>query len=153
MTEYNLKYKHIKHEVINAVRKAIIEKRIFKQNQNDRFNILKDLLKELCEIYNINEQQKPNLKITELATDGFYNSEENSINLNKKLSLITFLHEFKHFLQIITHKENSEEIARGYSISLFYKSSPRHFERALRKGFIIHQKPTTENQKGNKNLC
>lgn len=137
--EYNLKYQHIKPAVINAVKKVIIEDRIFKRTHTERFIILDRLLNKLCEIYNIPEDKKPKLLLTTFS-DGFYNMIDNSINLNDKLSLITLLHEFKHFLQIANNKPNSEDIARGYSISLFYLASEKHFNRAIRKGLIFHQK-------------
>lgn len=138
--EYNLKYTKIKPSVINAVRETILEHKFFKQNQTTKFVLLVNLKDKLSELYNIDYDNKPTLIIVN-NTDGYYNPIENVIALNNKLSLITFLHEFKHFLQIIQHKPNSENIARSYSLSLFYQASPRHFKRALEKGLILHQKP------------
>lgn len=138
--KYNLEYKHIKSAVINAIRKAIIEDKIFKKTDIARVMILFNLKNKLCDIYNIDESSNPHLKPTE-DNVGYYNPLENAIYINaQKLSLITFLHEFKHFLQNYFNKPNSEDNARGYSISAFYNASPRHFKRALRKGLIIHQK-------------
>jgi hypothetical protein len=136
MTQYNTQYTRIKQNTISAVRHAIIEQRIFKAQEEQRYNILRELNAKLCEIYNL----IPCEIVTAINTDGFYNPLARVIALNKKLSLITFLHEFKHFLQHERHAHNSEEIARAWSISLFYLASEKHFNRALRKGLIIHQK-------------
>jgi len=69
-----------------------------------------------------------------------YDSNTNTIHLFK-LSLITFLHEFKHSLLKAKGKRQTETRARGYSISLFYQASERHYNRAVRKGLIFHEKP------------
>lgn len=138
--DYYLKYKNFNPKVINAVKKIIFEKKIFKASYKERFNILEELLKDLCEIYKIPYEKIPKLNITNKGR-GFYNLNTNKIYIDNNLSLITLLHEFKHFLQHINNKTNNEEIARGYSISLFYLCSPKHFINAVKKGLIIHQKP------------
>ena len=143
MTDYNLKYKRLKPEVIFAVKETIRRYRFFKQNNFLKLFLLNRLHNNLCLIYGINEEDKPRLVVT-VRNDGFYNQRENIIALSKKVSLITFLHEFKHFLQYLNNKPNNEEIARGYSLSLFYKASPKCFNIALRKGLILHQKVKTK---------
>ena len=136
--KYQFKYKHLNKDAIKEVREVILKYRIFKLNRTERFILLKELNKSLSKIYKI---KKPHLVYdSSREHDGFYNHNSNIIVLNDKLSLITYLHEFKHALQTLKHKKNSENIARSYSLSLFYNASPRHFRRAIRKGLILHQK-------------
>lgn len=136
--KYHLNYKHINPKVIIAIRKVITEDKIFKKKELNRVIVLMDLKNKLCDIYNIDKNKIPHLYPTK--KDGYYNPIKNGIYINRdKLSLITFLHEFKHFLQHYFNKTNSENIARGYSLSAFYQASPKHFKRALEKGLILHQ--------------
>ena len=141
--EYHLNYKNINIKIIELVRKAIITDRIFKKKGLERVNILINLKNNLCEVYKIQKDKQPLLKPSlKFNNMDYYDKKTYSIYLNHdKLSLITFLHEFKHFLQHHFNKPNNEKIARGYSISLFYIASPRHFKKALQKGLILHQKP------------
>jgi len=37
------------------------------------------------------------------------------------------------------YKPNTEDIARGWSVSLFYQASPEHYENAVRKKLLIYQ--------------
>lgn len=134
--EYNKKYTKLNKKTINAVRKAILEKRIFRVNSVERLEILDTLLSELSEIYGVD---KPRLAVTTI-NEGYYDLMTNTIYLSNKLSLVTLLHEFKHGLQHLKHLQNSENIARGWSISLFSLASKKHFERAINKNLIIHQK-------------
>lgn len=151
--EYHLKYKNIKAETVEAVRKAIIEDKIFRKEGEDRLRVLRALNEKLCLIYNVNPCEL--VMTPNFYGVGQYQAENNKIVFNEKLSLVTFLHEFKHFLRhrvdrIVPTAQNilemfagiskEEEIARGWSISLFYKASEKHFRRALEKGLIIHQK-------------
>jgi len=55
-----------------------------------------------------------------------------------KPSMVTFLHEFKHGLQDMTGKKNSEVIARGWSLSVFAQASPRHYNRAVARGLLFY---------------
>lgn len=142
---YNLRYTKIKPVVVDLVRNIIIEQQFFKLQKKTKFLILDNLLKDLCKTYNI---KKIELKYIPLNNpieylflyNGFYNKDNNTLYLNEKLSLITFLHEFKHAVQHLKNKPNNEEIARGYSLSLFYLASPKHFNNALKKGLIFHMK-------------
>ncbi len=134
--EYHKEYTKINEKTIKAVRKTI-KKGLFKCNDNVRFCLLKELLKELEAVYNV--QFKIKLLIED-NTDGYYNPHTKTIVLNSKLSLITLLHEFKHALQHLNNRTNSENIARGWSLSVYYKATPRLFERAVNKGLIIHQR-------------
>ena len=136
-TQYQHKYKHLKKESIALVKHLILDKKFFRQDEVNKLILLDFLNKELCKIYNTKEICK--IKI-DTYNDGYFNFFNGIIALSHKVSLITFLHEFKHFLQTQRNKENSEEIARGWSISLFFQASPKHFFRALNKGLILHQK-------------
>ena len=129
---YNLKYKNINIDVINLVKKAILEDRFFKKEDAEKLIYLKMMLIKLNNIYNL----ATNLDLTTEKTDGYYNTLNRTIYL-KKLSLLTFLHEFKHSIQHQKGLNNNEEIARGYSCSLFYLASPFHYNRAIEKGIIF----------------
>jgi hypothetical protein len=65
------------------------------------------------------------------------------IVLNKP-SLVSFLHEFKHHLNIKKNLPNTEDSARGFSHSLYYLSTPNLFRSSVKKGLLIHQKEVLE---------
>tara|TARA_Y100000310_G_scaffold345029_1_gene461276 strand:- start:235 stop:660 length:426 start_codon:yes stop_codon:yes gene_type:complete len=138
MTQYHLKYTRIKPAVVKLVKYVIKDLKFFKVDNRTRKFFLRYLNYKLNDLYKIDLDKQPYLNFN-ANNDGFYNQIENTINLNERLSLITYLHEFKHFLQHHFNKTNNEEIARGYSLSLFFNASPQHFKRALRKGLILHQ--------------
>jgi len=137
-TQYHLKYKNIKPATINAVKKTI-KKGLFKKENTRLFKelLVQDLHFNLCEIYNLNYKELNFVK-TEICICN-YNHINEQITLNKP-SLISYLHEFKHFLDIKTKGITNEKNARSFSISLFYLASPNLFKNAVEKGLIIHQK-------------
>ena len=71
---------------------------------------------------------------------GFYNQETNHIEL-PHYSVVTLLHEFKHAMQHLTNQPQNEEVARGWSLSLFYKAAPKHFKRAVERAIIFFITP------------
>lgn len=132
-TTYSDDFKHIKLSTIRKVRKIIIEKKYFRQNDENKFNLLKELLNFLNNEY----QTETQLNRTQEQTAGYYNIAEKTIYLNK-LSLMTFLHEFKHSIQAQKNRTNNEDIARGWSISLFKRASLKHYNRAKEKGILLY---------------
>jgi hypothetical protein len=135
---YKDKYKQIDKRTIKAVR-SIVKQGLFKAKPNIRLQLLKQLNKELSEIYEVKE---PQIKVCGFCGDGMYNISEDIIFLNNKLSLVTYLHEFKHQLQHKKQKVNNEEVARGWSISVFYTATPKLCENAIKKGLIIYETAT-----------
>ena len=107
--EYHKQYKNIKPGVIYIIKTILKKKynlRYYKRDNDGKMFILNEVLKRLCELYNIASENKPTLKIKK-NTYGYYSPINNTIALSEKLSLITFLHEFKHFLQHINNKSNT----------------------------------------------
>jgi hypothetical protein len=143
MKEYNLIFNktQIARVSILAVRKAV-KSGLFKKEKSvvERQKIIRDLNEELSNIYNL-----PILHIDFVdgwVMTGSYCASKKKIILNKT-SLTTFLHEFYHYKADVKGLENTEELARGWSLSLFYLATPKLFENAVSKGLIIHQKEIT----------
>jgi hypothetical protein len=132
LTGYDKKYTKIKPDTIEAVRKIILEDRYFKKDAEQKMILLQDLLSKLNVIYGTNTT----LRQTTEQTSGYYRLSDRQISLNK-LSLVTFLHEFKHGLQHQRGLQNNENIARGWSVSLFKLSSLRHYDRAVARGLLF----------------
>lgn len=134
MTTYNLMFKKIKPEAIIAVREAI-KYGLFKQDnsQERKLEILQMLNHNLCTIYNL-----PLIEIIiDETCEGIGRFEYDKIRINK-CSLVTFLHEFAHYKFIFEENNNSEEKARGWSLSLYYLAAPKLFKNAVKKDLIIH---------------
>jgi len=138
MKQYHLMYTNIEKEAVLAVRTAV-KSGLFKKDKllEERKKILWNLHNDLCVVYKI---EVINIEYI----DGFwgigqYDRNNNKIILNK-ISLVTYLHEFCHYMRIIKKEKNTEEIARGWSISLFYLATPKLCKVAIEKGLIIHQK-------------
>jgi len=73
-----------------------------------------------------------------MHSPGHYNVSANKIAINKP-SLVTYLHEFCHYKRIHLKQKNTEHIARGWSISLFYLATPKLCLKSIKSGKIIHQ--------------
>lgn len=143
--KYHLMYKNISKDTIMAVR-AIVKEGLFKKKGDERFALLSKLHTLLCSQYQVTGLLKKG-KIDQ------YLIPTNTIFINdEKLSLISYLHEFKHLLQFQKNKPNSEKIACGWSLSLYYLATPKLFNKALEKGLIIHQKGI-ENGENNEDNC
>lgn len=72
---------------------------------------------------------------------GAYERETNTIHLYKKISLITFLHEFRHAMQAITDVDRQvavESDAAGWSHSLYYLADPDRYMRSKARGLFYH---------------
>ena len=76
------------------------------------------------------------------GSNGFYSPKKNLICLQKKISLVTLLHEFRHCMQHQGHKmidPDIEEDARAWSMSLFKVAMPKAHATALRKGLVKYK--------------
>jgi hypothetical protein len=136
--QYPLKFKNIKAETINAIRETI-KAGLFKSENTREFKegLIIDLNKKLCGFYGLEEN-----KIIFINTPFCicnYNHRTKEITLNKP-SLISFLHEFKHYYDIIKAGLTTEESARGWSISAYFMATPILCKSAIERGLIIHQK-------------
>lgn len=132
--KYNLRYEKINKRTINVVRHFIFDAKPWVGNKVERLKKFDNLLKELSDIYNIN---KPSIVIKKnVIGNGAYSVVENKIYMSK-ISVVTLLHEFKHAIQFQKHKTNTEKAARGWSVSLFYLASPKHYQKAVEKGLLL----------------
>jgi len=136
MIQYNTMFKRndFKLDAILAVRLAI-KAGLFRETLENKQIIIAQLNEKLSSIYN--------LDVLPIEYDEFYSGTgafcRTHIILNKT-SLVTYLHEFAHYLAYATQCfENSEKNARGWSISLYYVSTPKLCTKAIEKGLIIHQ--------------
>lgn len=141
--QYHLSYKKIKPEVIQAIRETI-KAGLFKNgiSKEDKQNLIIELNAQLCAIYEL-----PLNNIIFINTPLCicnYNHLTNNITLNKT-SLISYLHEFKHYLDIKKTGNTTEENARGWSISAYFIATPELCKKAIKKGLIIHQNKIIEN--------
>lgn len=143
MPTYSKVYKHLKRatieitgELMPAVWRA--------ETVEAKVELMQDWLNKASALYNL---QVPEFEFRAYDTDGYmatgggmYNPEENKITLFLKASVVTLLHEFKHMRQ---HKQggymyqnDEEKDARAWSVSLFRKTNPRAYRRAVRKGLL-----------------
>lgn len=142
-TPYYKQYTKIKPEVITAI-KSLIDSGFFRESKKNKLNMIKQLHTTLCNIY-----QLPICEVElerRLWSNGMYNPIKDKIILFKKVSLVTYLHEFKHYLQLKKGKRNNENIARAWSLSLFYLADKKAFKRAVEKGLVLHQQRFEEEE-------
>jgi len=134
--QYHKMFSDIERPVILAVRNTI-KSGLFKVETEEKKKLILQLHTELCRIFNL-----PTIPIE--FEDGFLGAGRFLIGEKKlildKPSLVTFLHEFCHYKSTELKQTNSEEVARGWSISLFYLATPNICKSSIRKGLIIHQR-------------
>jgi hypothetical protein len=142
MKTYHNSFKEIDNETILSVRRTI-KSGLFKTKNIEEKKRMFCLLHEwLCNHYNLPVIQ---IKfIDNYPYVGNYNRIDGIITLNKP-SLVSYLHEFAHYLFITKGEENNEEKARGFSISLYYKAAPKLCTNVILSGKIIHQTTMEEN--------
>jgi hypothetical protein len=135
---YKDKFTKIKPETIALVKDFIEVQRPWRGTDDEKKVKFNTLLNKLCAIYQLSV---PRLVVdptnqTLIEAHGMYNLVNDTISL-PKYSVVTFLHEFKHMMQHKKNKQNTENIARGWSVSLFYRASPKHYRIAKRKGLLL----------------
>lgn len=137
-------YRNIRLEVI-ATSKELIPA-IWRTDEDAvKVQMMKDWLVKVSAIYGVPVPKfsfEPENEVEYFATGGgCYNCVTNHIKLFKKASFVTLAHEFRHMLQnkagVKMYKEDSEEDARAWSVSLFRLTDATAFRRAVRKG-ILH---------------
>lgn len=135
---YKDMFKKIKPETIALVKDFIETQRPWHGTDEEKKVKYIALLNKLCAIYSVSVPRfavEPNNQ-TLIESHGVYDITDDIIKM-PKYSVVTFLHEFKHMIQHKKDKPNNEEIARGWSISLFYRASPKHYRIAKRKGLLL----------------
>lgn len=129
--------------------KATIKSGYFKQDDNSRFNALKELNQQLASIYKIEPPELcwfPNPIMYMITGGGQFQAPHNKIFLfkPKKLSLVTFLHEFKHALDHATKKKTTESKADKWSLAIYCQVVPKMFQKAVNEGKIFAMQGATK---------
>lgn len=117
------------------LRKLIKENQYYKQSTEKKMELLNNFHQHLCKIYNL--QYQSIFLVEDHPFIGSYNVLNHKIEINKP-SIITYLHEFYHFKANIKRLKNSEELARGWSHSLFYRAAPKMYKQAKLTGKLLH---------------
>lgn len=89
---------------------------------------------------------------SELTGGGQYIPGEHVIIIHGKYSFVTLAHEFRHAVQYTSdvkiYKEDLEEDARAWSLSLFKKACPKSYKKAKERGILhIWEYPEDEIQR------
>jgi rRNA maturation protein Nop10 len=137
---YHVAYTQLKPAVVKIVRDFIVKARPWRGTAEEKQQKFEAVIKKLARHYNI---RPPTVHISDpehAMGSGFYNRETNHIEL-PHYSVVTLLHEFKHAMQHLTNQPQNEEVARGWSLSLFYKAAPKHFKRAVDRAIIFFITP------------
>jgi len=127
---YHLMFRNIHRRTLEAIRRAK-ERGLWRVPEREGFEILRQLFRELSEIYNI-----PTPRLVKARYEHYHIPSE-TIGL-PKVSLVSALHEFRHHMQKYgyQHYSDVEVDARAWSISAFYLALPEDFDRAWRRGRI-----------------
>lgn len=135
-------YKHLKPEIVNATKEMMPD--IWRGDNESKEIIMRAWLVKASTIYNV---PVPAFKFDAANLDGYsmtgggcYEPAVNQITLFYKASLVTLLHEFKHMLQHVKggymYRDDKEQDARAWSVSLFKMANARAYRTAVRKGLL-----------------
>ena len=144
---YSKVYKNIDKRTIEATKK-LIKSGLWKTDMSEehKIEICKTWVEEVSKIYKVEVPifRFKNSEAKYRSTGGgcyYYYPVNSEIFLYKKFSLVTLLHEFRHHVQyskeIKMYKNDKEEDARAWSVSLFKLAAPKSFANAVEKG-ILH---------------
>lgn len=146
MTAYHLRFRNLDHRTIAATRDFVIAKpwrateRVTQEAMAQRF------VDTLAGIYGMQAPQVAVVGSTG-GTYGQYAPWSNDIRLERKVSVVTLLHEFRHAMQhqhvggyrtVGVPQSVLEDDARAWSLSAFYRAAPRRFRRMVAEGRILH---------------
>ena len=142
---YSESFEQIRFHTVEAT-KQLVKSGLWKKDKTDEYKIkiCKRFLDQLSEIYSI-EPPKFNFLHAQHLYDqtggGVYHSTQKQISLYNKFSLVTLLHEFRHHMQnevygLEIYKNDVEEDARGWSVSLFKMATPKAYKNAVEKGLL-----------------
>jgi hypothetical protein len=147
---YSKVFTKIKPSVI-ALTTELVKAGIFKKDisMQDKAIMMGLWVKKASEIYGM-EAPKFYLIGGKDGKDGYratgggcYIPSHHEIHIFKKASLTTLLHEFRHAMQfqqnVKKFRNDHEEDARAWSVSLYRLSAPNSYKRAVEKG-ILHFK-------------
>jgi hypothetical protein len=143
---YSNVYSNINAEVVNATKKLVKSGYMKRDNPPEiKLAVAEIWLMEVCNIYGI--KTIPTLEFNpseggyHSTGGGTYRPANAHITLYKKFSLVTLLHEFRHHMQstkqgMTLHRNDHEEDARAWSVSLFKLATPKMFANAVEKGLL-----------------
>lgn len=129
---YHTQYK-FKKAVVKAVRKCVQEGGLWRLKNAGDFDgalvVLKQLAKDLCEIYEIRMPRR--IIYDEYEYYCFRGSERGTLAITEGVpSIVSFLHEFRHHWQYMKRKhEGNEADCRAYSLGLYRVAFPNTFRR------------------------
>ena len=130
--KYHTRFKNFHPKTISAVKYLMRE-----WQSRDQWILMETSCWRLCELYGM-----PRVDVHKDCTagDGFYQPSTRTIHMTKP-SIITFLHEFRHAMQHLIHKQVDPDIevdARAWSLSLYFVVAPRTLKRLVREGKVFH---------------
>lgn len=142
---YSTTFTNIETETISAT-KLLPKGGIWKAATplEQKIETMKTWLNTVSEIYGI-EVPEFRFDTSEIMYNqtggGHYEPHMNRITLFKKFSMVTLIHEFRHHMQhqmdLELYKNDIEEDARGWSVSLFKTACPKSYANSVQKG-ILH---------------
>ena len=106
-------------------------------NPKEKFKAIERLLQELAGHFKITD-----LKVEWVpeASDCYVSTLKNKISLNRRLSIITALHELAHIL----NKSDDEKYACRWSIWLYMQTFPITFKSLIWKGHMLIRPESSE---------
>lgn len=136
-----MKYKYLgrynpPQEVVRIVR-WLIDNKIYRSSEKER--MFEKVLKDLCEYFKIEVPKfvyKEDIYCYKLTGGGCF-EPPSTIKLFK-CSIITFLHEFVHYLEFTQKGETDEESPRLFSVNVFAQVSPSLFWKAVKNKKIFY---------------
>lgn len=143
---YSKVFKNVKQEVIDETKK-LIKSGIWKADvsKEDKAIAMGIWVQKVAEIYEFEEVPKfyfvDNKQEYRRTGGGCYFPALNEMYVFHKPSLTTLLHEFRHAMQhqlnVKQFRDDVEEDARAWSCSVYRKSAPNSYKKAVEKG-ILH---------------
>lgn len=130
--------------LVKVVKKTVKENKFWK---NKNLDVMQDLINKVSNYYHIPEDKRPKVMISKnlLFNYGTYSLSKNLIKVNK-VSLVTLMHEYRHFLQYYTlsndvlnslNLDQKEYDAQIWALSVFYNTAPEMFDNAWKNGKLM----------------
>lgn len=127
-------------ELVEVVKNTVRENKLWQTKNTDVG--LQDVVDQLCEYYHIDGEFRP---IVILDEYNYYRRDANMIGVDK-ISLVSLLHEYRHFLQhhnlgskvmSTTELVMLEYDAQFWALSVFYHAFPKMFDKAWSEGKLM----------------
>lgn len=135
---YHRRFRHIHARTVEASRELV--RGWGTANDTERWEKMNGWLVSASRTYGM---RPPVLTIDRRAGAGFYDRGKNQIHMAYP-SIVTLMHEFRHAMQRQEKATgwdgswaNIEEDARGWSLSLYFKTAPRLFRRLVAEGRVL----------------